>query len=51
MVNPKAQMENPWLKKMRIHCEAYMAEAQQLAAEAKAFADYHELRGKELQGQ
>ncbi len=49
--NPKAPMENSWMKQMRTHCETYMAEAQQLAAEAKAFADYHELRGKELQGQ
>ena len=50
-VNPKAQMENPWIKKMRKHCERYIAEARSLAAEAQEFAKYHELRGKELQGQ
>ena len=50
-VNPKAPMENPWLKKMRKHCERYISEARSLAAEAQKFADYHELRGKELQGQ
>lgn len=50
-INPKAPTENPWLKKMRAHCERYIAEARQLASEAQAFADYHELRGRELQGQ
>lgn len=49
--NPKVSMENPWLTKMRKHCEGYITEARSLAAEAQAFADYHELRGKELQGQ
>ena len=51
MVNPKAPMENPWLKKMRKHCQGYITDARRLAAEAQKFADYHELRGKELQGQ
>jgi hypothetical protein len=50
-VNPKAPVENPWLKKMRKHCERYISEARQLAAEAQKFAEYHELRGKELRGQ
>jgi hypothetical protein len=50
-VNPKSPGENPWLKNMRKHCERYITEARQLAAEAQKFADYHELRGKELQGQ
>lgn len=51
VVNPRSQYENPWLKKMRKHCERYITEARQLAAEAQKFADYHELMGKELQGQ
>lgn len=50
VVNPKVPIENSWLKKMRKHCAAYITEARSLAAEAQDFADYHELRGKELQG-
>ena len=51
VATPKSIYENPWLKKMRKHCEAYIADARRLAAAAQKFADYHELRGKELQGQ
>lgn len=46
----KAAIENPWLKKMRVHCEAYIRDAEALAADAEAFAEFHTLRAAELQG-
>lgn len=49
--SPKASVENPWLKKMRKHCQAHINNARRLAEEAQEFADYHEILGKELQGQ
>lgn len=42
--------ENPWLKRMRVHCEGFINDAERLAKEADAFADYHTKRGQELQG-
>jgi hypothetical protein len=45
------QGENPWVKKMRLHCEAYIADAERLAADADDFAKFHTMRAKELQGQ
>ena len=48
--NPKAP-ENGWMKKMREHCEGYIKNAEEMAAGAQQFADYHTLRAKELQGQ
>lgn len=49
-ITPKEHSENSWLKKMRLHCEKYIGEAESLAQEADKFADYHMLRAKELEG-
>jgi hypothetical protein len=43
--------ESPYVKKMRVHCEKYIAEAEALAAEAEKLAEYHTLRAAELKGQ
>lgn len=45
-----ANLEPGWLAKMREHCEGYIRAAEQLAAEASKFAEYHRLRAAELQG-
>jgi hypothetical protein len=50
-LNPKDRLENPWLKKMRVHCEKYIKEAEALAREADKFADYHRFRAAELRGE
>ena len=47
--NPKAG-ENPYAKKMRLHCERYIKAAEGLAAEADASAKFHTLRAKEVEG-
>lgn len=49
-VTPKSHIENPWIKKMRVHCEEYIRTAERLAKDAEEFAKYHTFRGKELQG-
>ena len=41
---------NPALEKMEKHCAAIATAAQALAVENEKAADYHTLRGKELQG-
>lgn len=45
------QGENPWVTKMRLHCEKYIVDADRLAAEADEFAQFHTMRAKELRGQ
>ena len=50
-ISPKSPSENPWIKEMRIHCDRYIKEADNLADEALKFSEYHLMRGKELQGQ
>ncbi len=42
--------EKSWVKKMRSHCEKYIKDAEALAAEADQFAQYHKMRGEELEG-
>jgi hypothetical protein len=41
---------DPNVEKMMKHCAALAATADKLASEAQKAADYHNLRGKELQG-
>jgi hypothetical protein len=41
---------NPWVVKMEKHCAAIAATADKLAAEDEKAAEFHTLRGKELQG-
>lgn len=47
--NQKAQPENGWIRKERVHCEKYIKEAETLAAEADQFAQFHTMRASELQ--
>jgi hypothetical protein len=47
----KSGPEPGWVAKMRRHCEGYIQKAQTLAQEADQFAQYHLLRGREMQGQ
>lgn len=46
----KAGTKNPWNAKMQKHCEALAKDADKLAADAEKAADFHTMRGKELQG-
>ena len=48
-IHPKAP-ENPWLRKMRDHCDRYIKDAEALAVDAEKFAEYHGFRAAELQG-
>jgi hypothetical protein len=45
------QGENPWVTKMRLHCEKYIMDAERLAADADEFTQFHTMRAKELRGQ
>jgi uncharacterized protein HemX len=47
--NPKSG-ENPYAKKMRLHCERYIKAAEDLAVEADESAKFHTMRAKELEG-
>jgi hypothetical protein len=47
---PKSSMENPFIRKMREHCETFIKDAERLAVDADKFAEYHHLRAKELRG-
>jgi hypothetical protein len=46
----KTGIENPWVKKMRVHCEAYIRDADRLAADSEKFTEFHTMRAAELQG-
>jgi hypothetical protein len=46
----KTVSENPWIKKMRVHCESYIRDADKLAADSDKFAEFHTMRAAELQG-
>ena len=48
--NSKNTLENPYLKKMRLHCEKYIRAAEALALEAEEMAKFHTFRAKELEG-
>lgn len=47
LLKVKTGWEEPWIKKMRKHCDGYIKEATRLAAEADSFAAFHRMRGKE----
>ncbi|SRR6266498_2450737 len=49
--NPKDTSENPYIKKMRLHCEKNISDAENLARDAGEMAKYHTFRAKELEGQ
>lgn len=48
--DPRQAFENAYVRKMRIHCEGYIKDADALAADAEKFAEFHRLRAAELQG-
>jgi len=48
--NPKAPIENPYIKRERLHCERYIKAGEALAAEAAESAKFHTSRAKELEG-
>lgn len=48
--DPKRNLKNPWNVKMQKHCMAIVKDAEKLATDAEKAAEYHTLRGKELQG-
>lgn len=48
--NPKDTGENPYIKKMRLHCEKYIKAAENLEQEAKEMAKFHTFRVKEMEG-
>ena len=48
--DPRQAFENAYVKKMRIHCEGYIKNADALATDAEKFAEYHRLRAGELKG-
>jgi hypothetical protein len=48
--NPKDTGENPYIRKMRLHCEKYIGAAEGLAREADEVAKFHTFRARELEG-
>lgn len=48
--NPKDPGENPYIKKMRLHCEKYIRAAENLEREAAEMAKFHTFRAKEVEG-
>lgn len=42
--------EAPWVTKMRKHCDAYIVQADKMAAEAARFAQFHRMRAAEMKG-
>ena len=46
----KGGVKNPWNQKMQKHCAMLAKDADKLAADAEKAADFHTMRGKELQG-
>jgi hypothetical protein len=47
---PKERGENPNIRKMRLHCEKYIKDAETLASDAEDMAKWHLMRAKELEG-
>ncbi len=48
--NPKDTGENPYIRKMRLHCEKYIRAAENLEQEAAEMAKFHTFRARELEG-
>lgn len=46
---PKAG-PNPWVVKMKKHCQTLIKDAEKLVKDAEASAEFHKLRAKELEG-
>lgn len=41
---------NPWVTKMKKHCQMLIKDAEKLVKDAEASAEFHKLRAKELEG-
>ena len=50
LLKVKTGWEEPWIKKMRKHCDEYINDAERLAGEADRLADVHRGRAEELHG-
>ena len=48
--NPKDTGENPYIRKMRLHCEKYIKATTSAAQEAEEMAKFHTFRARELEG-
>jgi hypothetical protein len=48
--NPKDPGENPYIRKMRVHCEKYINATESAAREAEEMAKFHTFRARELEG-
>ena len=48
--NPKDPGENPYIRKMRLHCEKYINATESAAREADEMAKFHTFRARELEG-
>lgn len=48
--NPKDTGENPYIRKMRLHCEKYIKATASAAQEAEEMAKFHTFRARELEG-
>ena len=46
----KMGRDEPWIAKMRQHCDSYIKEAEKMASEAEQFAEFHRMRGEEMRG-
>jgi hypothetical protein len=46
----KGGQKNPWNAKMAKHCQTLAKDAEKVASDAQKAAEFHTLRGKELQG-
>ena len=46
----KGGQKNPWNAKMAKHCQTLAKDAEKLAGDAQKAAEFHSLRGTELQG-
>jgi hypothetical protein len=42
--------ENPYIKRMRLHCAKYIKAAEDLTLDAEEMAKFHEMRAKEMEG-
>jgi hypothetical protein len=47
---PKERGENAYIKRMRLHCEKYINDAESLARDADEMAKWHLMRARELEG-
>lgn len=49
LLKSKMGRDEPWVAKMRQHCNTYIKAAETMAAEAERFAEFHRMRAEEMQ--